>query len=110
MNNSFEYLDIILLAMIAGFIILRLRGMLGRRTGHERKILNDTFSKEKKSNLNQEKVVNLGSANLDEAAKNFYDYLHVLDNSKCRGIAVAPIPNYKLGKTINDRLKRATKK
>ena len=35
MNHSFEYIDIILLAMIAGFIFLRLRGILGRRTGHE---------------------------------------------------------------------------
>ncbi len=35
MNYSFEYIDIILLAMIAGFIFLRLRGILGRRTGHE---------------------------------------------------------------------------
>ena len=32
---NFEYVDIILLAMIAGFIFLRLRGILGRRTGHE---------------------------------------------------------------------------
>ena len=39
MNSSFEYLDIIILAMIAGFIILRLRGILGRRTGHEKKVL-----------------------------------------------------------------------
>ena len=36
------------------------------------------------------------------------DYLHKLDNSKCKGIAVAPIPNHKLGKTINDRLTRAS--
>ena len=35
MNYSFEYIDIILLALIAGFIFLRLRGILGRRTGHE---------------------------------------------------------------------------
>jgi len=35
MNYSFEYIDIILLAMIAGFIFLRLRGILGKRTGHE---------------------------------------------------------------------------
>lgn len=35
MNYSFEYIDIILLAMIAGFIFLRLRGILGRRTGHQ---------------------------------------------------------------------------
>ena len=38
MSNSFGYLDIILLGMIAGFIILRLRSILGRKTGHESKI------------------------------------------------------------------------
>jgi len=38
MNYSFEYIDIILLAMIAGFIFLRLRGILGKRTGFEGKI------------------------------------------------------------------------
>ena len=35
MSNNFGYIDIILLAMIAGFIILRLRNILGRKTGHE---------------------------------------------------------------------------
>tara|TARA_B100000035_G_scaffold312070_1_gene322784 strand:- start:55 stop:642 length:588 start_codon:yes stop_codon:yes gene_type:complete len=38
MNYSFEYIDIILLAMIAGFIFLRLRGILGKKTGHEEDI------------------------------------------------------------------------
>ena len=38
MNYSFEYIDIILLAMIAGFIFLRLRGILGKRTGIEEDI------------------------------------------------------------------------
>ena len=38
MNNSFGYIDIILLGMIAGFIILRLRSILGRKTGHESKV------------------------------------------------------------------------
>ena len=37
MSYSFEYIDIILLAMIAGFIFLRLRGILGKRTGFEAK-------------------------------------------------------------------------
>ena len=37
MSNSFGYIDIILLGMIAGFIILRLRSILGRKTGHEPK-------------------------------------------------------------------------
>ena len=35
MSYSFEYIDIILLAMIAGFIFLRLRGILGKKTGYE---------------------------------------------------------------------------
>ena len=38
MNYSFEYIDIILLAMIAGFIFLRLRGILGKKTDFEGKV------------------------------------------------------------------------
>tara|TARA_B100001029_G_scaffold162006_1_gene151123 strand:+ start:23 stop:643 length:621 start_codon:yes stop_codon:yes gene_type:complete len=38
MSSNFGYIDIILLGMIAGFIILRLRNILGRKTGHEPKI------------------------------------------------------------------------
>ena len=38
MNYSFQYIDIVLLAMIAGFIFLRLRGILGKKTGFEGKI------------------------------------------------------------------------
>ena len=39
MSNNFGYLDLILLAMIAGFIILRLRNVLGRKTGHQDKVV-----------------------------------------------------------------------
>ena len=39
MSNNFGFIDIILLAMIAGFIILRLRNILGRKTGHEGKVI-----------------------------------------------------------------------
>ena len=46
MSNSFGYLDIILLGMIAGFIILRLRSILGRKTGHESKIYPNFAEKE----------------------------------------------------------------
>ena len=35
MSGQFGFIDIILLAMFAGFIILRLRNILGRRTGHQ---------------------------------------------------------------------------
>ena len=68
MNYSFEYIDIILLAMIAGFIFLRLRGILGKKTGFEDEI---------KSNFHQETVdandasveKNLNSETFDEKAK-----------------------------------------
>ena len=45
MSYSFEYIDIILLAMIAGFIFLRLRGILGKRTGFEGKITTELEKK-----------------------------------------------------------------
>ena len=54
MSNSFGYLDIILLGMIAGFIILRLRSILGRKTGHESKVY-PNFA-EKKFNMPQQDV------------------------------------------------------
>ncbi len=46
MSNNFGYLDLILLAMIAGFIILRLRNILGRKTGHEGKVVSNISEKE----------------------------------------------------------------
>ena len=55
MSNNFGYIDIILLAMIAGFIILRLRNILGRKTGHENKIYPNFADKEfsvPKNNVN----------------------------------------------------------
>ena len=58
MNYSFEYIDIILLAMIAGFIFLRLRGILGKKTGFEDEI---------KSNFHQETA----DANEPNVEKNF---------------------------------------
>ena len=61
MNNSFEYIDIILLAMIAAFIILRLRGTLGRRTGHQKKTFSDPFSKRVKQEATEEKIDNSNS-------------------------------------------------
>ena len=48
--------------------------------------------------------------NLKEASKNLFHFLHKLDQSECKKIAIAPIPNIDLGLTINDRIKRASKK
>ena len=52
MSYSFEYIDIILLAMIAGFIFLRLRGILGKKTGFEGKIPTELQKEFQKLNVN----------------------------------------------------------
>ena len=45
MSNQIGFIDIILLAMFAGFIILRLRNILGRKTGHQTKPMDRYFPK-----------------------------------------------------------------
>ena len=65
MNYSFEYIDIILLAMIAGFIFLRLRGILGKRTSHE-KDMSTNFSHD--FTTKKEKIIKDGF-NFDEKEK-----------------------------------------
>ena len=57
MSNSFGYIDIILLGMIAGFIILRLRSILGRKTGHESKVYPGFAEKEFNIPKNESKPV-----------------------------------------------------
>jgi len=42
MSDGFQFIDIIFFAMIAAFLVLRLRGVLGRRDGHEGNF-RDTF-------------------------------------------------------------------
>ena len=69
MNYSFEYIDIILLAMIAGFIFLRLRGILGKRTGFEGKAPSQ-FEKTL-NNIKPEKKVFTQENFDDEAQKEF---------------------------------------
>ena len=66
MNYSFEYIDIILLAMIAGFIFLRLRGILGKKTGHEENI-SATFAQE--FSPKKEEFKKIDENNFDEKAK-----------------------------------------
>ena len=65
MNYSFEYIDIILLAMIAGFIFLRLRGILGKKTGFEGKMPSQFEKEFKKFNLEKKSK----SENFDESAQ-----------------------------------------
>ena len=65
MSYSFEYIDIILLAMIAGFIFLRLRGILGKKTGFEEDIESSFAHEAPPSN----QKVDLNASTFDENAK-----------------------------------------
>jgi predicted lipid-binding transport protein (Tim44 family) len=60
MNNGFQFFDIILFVMIAIFLVLRLRGVLGRRDGHQGKFP-DLFKQatEKKKQDNDEEKDNV---------------------------------------------------
>ena len=108
MNYSFEYIDIILLAMIAGFIFLRLRGILGKKTGFEGKIPTQ-FEKEFQKIKVSTKPIN---ENFDEEAKK--DFLKgariayetiITDFSDSDNKLIASKPL--LSKKIHDQFKEA---
>ena len=69
MNSTFGFLDIILLAMLAAFVILRLRNILGRKTGHQKKPINKYFPRglEVMKDLENNEAIKTG--NVDENAK-----------------------------------------
>ena len=69
MGNQFGFIDIILLAMFAGFIILRLRNILGRKTGHQKKSMGGYFPKgmEVLKDIKNNEAIKTG--NVDEEAK-----------------------------------------
>ena len=71
MSYSFEYIDIILLAMIAGFIFLRLRGILGKRTGYDGKAAPQFQGVLK--NINSDIKIKKSENFDNEAQKNFLD-------------------------------------
>ncbi len=71
MSYSFEYIDIILLAMIAGFIFLRLRGILGKRSGFEGK--SSAQIKEVLKTINQSELKKVNHNFDDEAQKEFLE-------------------------------------
>ena len=110
MSYSFEYIDIILLAMIAGFIFLRLRGILGKKTGFEGKI-SSQFEKEfQKTNI----ILKPASENFDEVAQK--DFLKgakiayetiITDFSDSDNKLIASKPL--LGKKIYEQFKEALK-
>ena len=69
MNNQFGFIDIILLAMFAGFIILRLRNILGRKTGHQDKSTSRYFPRGMEVLKDIENNEAIKSGNVDENAK-----------------------------------------
>ena len=108
MSYSFEYIDIILLAMIAGFIFLRLRGILGKKTGFEGK-LPTQFEKEFQKIKIVPKVINKDfdlEAQKDflEGAKIAYETI-ITDFSDSDNKLIASKPL--LGKKIQDQFKDA---
>ena len=108
MNHSFQYIDIILLAMIAGFIFLRLRGILGKKTGFEGKISTQLEKELQKINISPKKI----NENFDdEAQKEFLKGARIayetiitdFSDSDNRLIDSKPL----LGKKIHDQFKEA---
>ena len=69
MSNQFGLIDIILVAMIAAFIILRLRNVLGRKTGHQEKAVSRHFPKGMEVLKDIENNEEIKSGNIDEEAK-----------------------------------------
>ena len=108
MSYSFEYIDIILLAMIAGFIFLRLRGILGKKTGFEGKIPSQFEKEFQKPNIATKQV----NENFDEVsqkeflkgAKIAYETI-ITDFSDSDNKLIASKPL--LGKKIYDQFKEA---
>ena len=62
MSEAFQYIDILILAIIAGIVLLRLRSVLGRRTGHE-KTDKTSYDYETPQQPTEEKVVSIEPKN-----------------------------------------------
>jgi len=69
MSSQFGFIDVILLAMFAGFIILRLRNILGRKTGHQGKPASRYFPRGVATLKDIEKNEAIKSGNVDEEVK-----------------------------------------
>jgi predicted lipid-binding transport protein (Tim44 family) len=62
MGDGFQFLDIVLFAMVAAFLVLRLRSVLGRKTGHEQRRA-DPMSQRTAEREAEGKVVELPTRN-----------------------------------------------
>ena len=116
MNYSFQYIDIILLAMIAGFIFLRLRGILGRRSGFEGK--SPAQFKEVLKNIKPDQATKPKENFDDEAQKEFIKGAKIAyetiitdfsDNDN-KLIASKPLLSKKIHDQFEDALKERSKR
>ena len=80
------------------------------KLNNDKKIGVLSFKKFTNSNSDIHQEILSISGNLEESAKNLYASLHRLDRMNLDLIITSFIPEKGLGKTINDRLKRAVKK
>ena len=106
---NFEYVDIILLAMIAGFIFLRLRGILGKKTGHEEN-LDSSFSHDLPTKEILKNKLNL--LNFDQEAKeNFLKGAKIAYETIIIAFASGNLKNIRslLGKKVFDQFSEAVK-
>ena len=72
--------------------------------------INEAYILIKKKKINSANYYYISKKNnLVEAAKNLYSYLRKIKDKGYKSISVERIPNTGLGKTINDRLRRASK-
>lgn len=62
MNEGLPFIDIIILVAVAAFLILKLRSVLGKRSGHEKKPEFDPFSPERNKSA-EDKVIHLPNRN-----------------------------------------------
>ncbi len=108
MNYSFEYIDIILLAMIAGFIFLRLRGILGKRTGFDGKLETD-FDQQFSNEIIKKNLEN--QIFDDEAQKDFLKGAKIAYETIITDFASGNLKNIKslLDKKIYDQFNDAIK-
>jgi len=108
MNYSFEYIDIILLAMIAGFIFLRLRGILGKRTGFDGKLETD-FDQQFSNDIIKKNLEN--QIFDDEAQKDFLKGAKIAYETIITDFASGNLKNIKslLDKKIYDQFNDAIK-
>ena len=107
MSYSFEYIDVVLLAMIAGFIFLRLRGILGKKTGFGGKMqtqFEKEFQKVKISKKINESFDDETQKEFLEGAKIAYETI-ITDFSDSDNKLIASKPL--LSKKIYDQFKEA---